>query len=239
MLPLPGTMPRASFTKQKSLWQWLCRSWKQPAMSCATVQAAGESYGKQRQWGSIGFGLASLPAGWLIDQTSLTSCFLVYGLASLPLLAITSQMRYNYKAASAVVAAAAAATPSAAAGDSNACNGQDRVAAAGQVGGSGAGQQQLSALLRQPAVLLFLWRCLLLGLGMGVMSNYEFLWLKQLGVPEALMGFAIAVSMYQQLCQHAVHCMVAIIACTLFQLQGMQGYGSHAYQRQSTASQGV
>jgi len=99
-------------------------------------------------------------------------------------------MRYNYKAASAV-AAAAAATPTSAAGDSS---GQGRAAAAGQAGGSGAGQQQLSALLRQPAVLLFLWRCLLLGLGMGVMSNYEFLWLKQLGAPEALMGFAIAVS---------------------------------------------
>jgi hypothetical protein len=55
-------------------------------------------------------------------------------------------------------------------------------------------QQQVSGLLSQPYVLLFLWRCLFLGLGMGVMSNYEFLWLKQLGAPETLMGFAIAVS---------------------------------------------
>lgn len=55
-------------------------------------------------------------------------------------------------------------------------------------------QQQLRDLLLQPAVLLFLWRCLLLGLGMGVMGNYEFLWLKLLGAPEMLMGVALAVS---------------------------------------------
>jgi hypothetical protein len=55
-------------------------------------------------------------------------------------------------------------------------------------------EESARSLLRQPAVLLFLWRCLLLGLGMGVMSNYEFLWLKQLGAPEMLLGVAIAVS---------------------------------------------
>lgn len=98
-------------------------------------------------------------------------------------------MQYNYRGAAAAVAAAA--------GSEVATNGatqqqqkQTTPAAAGQ----GGQQQQMSGLLRQPAVLLFLWRCLLLGLGMGVMANYEFLWLKQLGAPETLMGFAIAVS---------------------------------------------
>jgi hypothetical protein len=153
-------------------------------------QAAGESYGKQRQWGSIGFGLSSLPAGWLIGQTGLTSCFLVYGLASLPLIAVTSLMQYNYRGAAAAVAAAA--------GTEVATNGatqqQKQKQSTAEAGGQGMQQQQMSGLLRQPAVLLFLWRCLLLGLGMGVMANYEFLWLKQLGAPETLMGFAIAVS---------------------------------------------
>jgi hypothetical protein len=164
------------------------------------AQAAGESYGKQRQWGSIGFGLSSLPAGWLIGQTGLNSCFLVYGLVSLPLIAIISLMQYNHQGAAAAVAAAA--------GQEVSTNGlkqqqqQQQVqqrhkeqapAAATTAAAAGPGQQQLSGLLREPAVLLFLWRCLLLGLGMGVMANYEFLWLKQLGAPETLMGFAIAV----------------------------------------------
>lgn len=156
-------------------------------------EAAGESYGKQRQWGSIGFGLSSLPAGWLIGQTGLTCCFLVYGLASLPLIAVTSLMQYNYRGATAAVAAAA--------GSEIPTNGatqqkpqQKQKQSTAEAGGQGMQQQQMSGLLRQPAVLLFLWRCLLLGLGMGVMANYEFLWLKQLGAPETLMGFAIAVS---------------------------------------------
>ncbi|WIA13042.1 hypothetical protein OEZ85_006650 [Tetradesmus obliquus] len=75
-------------------------------------------YGKQRVWASIGWGAASLPAGWLISQAGIASGFLVYGLASIPL-------------------------------------------------------------------------CLLMGFGLGVMGTYEFLWLKQLGAPETLMGMAL------------------------------------------------
>lgn len=168
------------------------------------LQAAGESYGKQRQWGSIGFGLSSLPAGWLIGQTGLTSCFLVYGLASLPLIAVTSMMQYNYRGTAAAVAAAAGsevATNGATQQQQHQQQRQTTLAAAGQ---GGQQQQQMSGLLRQPAVLLFLWRCLLLGLGMGVMANYEFLWLKQLGAPETLMGFAIAVSCW--VWAEAAHC---------------------------------
>lgn len=133
---------------------------------------------------------------------------MVYGLVSLPLIAITSLMRYNYQGAAAAVAAAAEQEVS--------TNGikqqqqQQRVrqrhkeqAPAGTAATPAAavpGQQQMSGLLREPAVLLFLWRCLLLGLGMGVMANYEFLWLKQLGAPETLMGFAIAVSLLALCC---------------------------------------
>lgn len=133
----------------------------------------------------------------------------MYGLASLPLIAITSMMQYSYKSA-----AAAAVDVTAAAGRSVQHNGKQHqhrhkqkpaelapmsaAAAAAMVPARPISQQQqqqqVSGLLRQPAVLLFLWRCLFLGLGMGVMSNYEFLWLKQLGAPETLMGFAIAVS---------------------------------------------
>jgi hypothetical protein len=176
------------------------------------LQAAGESYGKQRQWGSIGFGLFSLPAGWLIGQTGLTSCFLVYGLVSLPLIAITALMRYNYSSASAAISTAATAAngntldvQTQTAADStqqqhSRRRQQQQLAAPARSTGQQEKQQQQGqeesarSLLRQPAVLLFLWRCLLLGLGMGVMSNYEFLWLKQLGAPEMLLGIAIAVS---------------------------------------------
>jgi hypothetical protein len=179
------------------------------------LQAAGESYGKQRQWGSIGFGLASLPSGWLIGQAGLTSCFLVYGLASLPLIAITSAMQYSYKSAAAAAVDVTAAAGGSVQQDSSRRQHQHRhkqepaelaptsaaAAAAAMVPAgptSQQQQQQVSGLLSQPAVLLFLWRCLFLGMGMGVMSNYEFLWLKQLGAPETLMGFAIAVSRAEQ-----------------------------------------
>lgn len=163
------------------------------------LQAAGESYGKQRQWGSIGFGLSSLPAGWLIGKTGLTSSFLVYGLVSLPLIAATSLMRYNYTAAAAAVTTAAAA-PGKSSSDLQAGHATQQRQSSHPAGSAGQREQDQEqeqsarGLLRQPDVLLFLWRCLLLGLGMGVMSNYEFLWLKQLGAPEMLLGVAIAVS---------------------------------------------
>lgn len=135
----------------------------------------------------------------------------MYGLVSLPLVAVTSLMRYNYNTQPTPTAtgangsgsssssndeiqqqtqqpgaSGAAPAVSGAAAESGAANGNSR-------NGSGSSGSQLSQLLVQPAVLVFLWRCLLLGLGLGVMSNYEFLWLKQLGAPEALMGFALAV----------------------------------------------
>eukprot|EP00879_Flechtneria_rotunda_P022677 GHRR01023949.1.p1 GENE.GHRR01023949.1~~GHRR01023949.1.p1 ORF type:complete len:444 (+),score=160.72 GHRR01023949.1:257-1588(+) len=153
-------------------------------------------YGSIRQWGSIGYGLASLPAGLLIARSGLHLAFLVYGLASLPLLHIASQMRYKYNAnemsntdskdgsgmqqhsdrqavSSAAVTAAASVEPQQ---------------------GATAASASVKSMLSQPVVLAFLWKCLLMGFGMGIMSTYEFLWLKQLGAPETLMGMAIAVS---------------------------------------------
>jgi hypothetical protein len=58
---------------------------------------------------------------------------------------------------------------------------------------SSGSSMQLRQLLLQAPVALFLWRCMLLGVGMGVMGNFEFMWLKQLGAPEVLMGVAIMV----------------------------------------------
>ena len=58
-------------------------------------------------------------------------------------------------------------------------------------------QQQpagLMQLLADPSVLVFLWRCVVMGFGLGVLGTYEFLYLKQLGAPETLIGMALLVS---------------------------------------------
>ncbi|WIA33190.1 hypothetical protein OEZ86_006337 [Tetradesmus obliquus] len=141
-------------------------------------------YGKQRVWASIGWGAASLPAGWLISQAGIASGFLVYGLASIPLVCVATQLRYNYGSSSA--AAAVPANNQQQQAPVSAPLGVESCAAAGQQPAIGMRQ-----LLQQPAVLAFLWQCLLMGFGLGVMGTYEFLWLKQLGAPETLMGMAL------------------------------------------------
>lgn len=133
----------------------------------------------------------------------------MYGLISLPLIAATSLMQYNYASASAAVTEATAAAAAAATASVHDIGAgldatqlqqpkqrrqQRHSAPAASARQPQPQEQSARSLLRQPAVLLLLWRCLLLGIGMGTMSNYEFLWLKQLGAPETLMGFAIAVS---------------------------------------------
>lgn len=143
-------------------------------------------YGKQRVWASIGWGAASLPAGWLISQAGIASGFLVYGLASIPLVCVATQLRYNYGSSSAATAVPA-----------NNQQQQGPVSAPSAAEGCTAVGQQpavgMRQLLQQPAVLSFLWQCLLMGFGLGVMGTYEFLWLKQLGAPETLMGMALLV----------------------------------------------
>jgi hypothetical protein len=107
--------------------------------------------------------------------------------------AVATQLRYNYSSSAA--AAAAVVDPpakqqqqqefvchSAPAGAGSEANLQQ------QQGGVG-----MLQLLQQPAVVSFLWKCLLMGFGLGVMGTYEFLWLKQLGAPETLMGMALLV----------------------------------------------
>lgn len=156
-------------------------------------------YGKQRQWASIGWGLASLPAGYLISQAGLTSGFLVYSLASLPLMYVGSQLKYNYQGSSAAATSAPASSakqqeqqhslaaelaPAAAA---------DAQPSAAVVSATADAGPSVKELLLQPAVMAFLWKCLLMGFGLGVMSTYEFLFLKHLGAPETLMGMALLV----------------------------------------------
>jgi hypothetical protein len=151
------------------------------------VQAG--DYGKQRVWASIGWGAASLPAGWLISQTGIASGFAVYGLASIPLLYVASQLRYNYSSTAAGVAPTQPVPLDAAAA------GAAHAAGAGAAAKQQQQQQQVGMrqMLQQPAVVSFLWQCLLMGFGLGVMGTYEFLWLKQLGAPETLMGMALLV----------------------------------------------
>jgi hypothetical protein len=149
------------------------------------VLQAGD-YGKQRVWASIGWGAASLPAGWLISQAGIASGFMVYGLASIPLVYVGTQLRYNYASAAAAAAVPAKQQQHGSAGKVQAAAGQQQ-----QQQQAGVGMRQL---LQQPVVLSFLWKCLLMGFGIGVMGTYEFLWLKQLGAPETLMGMALLVS---------------------------------------------
>ncbi|KAF6260687.1 major facilitator superfamily domain-containing protein [Scenedesmus sp. NREL 46B-D3] len=151
-------------------------------------------YGKQRVWASIGWGAASLPAGLLISQAGIASGFMVFGLASIPLVCVASQLRYNYSSATAATASAPAPA------EQQQHQAALQAPAGAEVHAAGAAdaqqeqeQRQLSMrqLLQQPAVLSFLWKCLLMGFGLGVMGTYEFLWLKQLGAPETLMGMAL------------------------------------------------
>jgi hypothetical protein len=188
-----------------------------PGPMCLPLLCAGcvqlTDYGKQRQWASIGYGLASLPAGWLISSAGLTSAFMVYGLASLPLLLVGSQMTYNYRQSPATSTISSSESLKQQQQQQQISSSRleqpllDREASAGAaVASADAGAvlaveaelPSLRQLLVQPRVLVFLWRCLLMGFAMGVMVNYEFLWLKQLGAPETLMGLAIAVSGPQQ-----------------------------------------
>jgi hypothetical protein len=154
------------------------------ANACIVKLQAGD-YGKQRVWASIGWGAASLPAGWLISQTGIASGFAVYGLASIPLLYVASQLRYNYSSSAAAAPAQQAPLDAAAGAATQAAGAADKQQQQQQVG--------MRELLQQPAVLSFLWQCLLMGFGLGVMGTYEFLWLKQLGAPETLMGMALLV----------------------------------------------
>eukprot|EP00882_Tetradesmus_deserticola_P027502 GHRQ01030470.1.p1 GENE.GHRQ01030470.1~~GHRQ01030470.1.p1 ORF type:complete len:202 (+),score=79.83 GHRQ01030470.1:90-695(+) len=158
---------------------------------CATQCTQAGDYGKQRVWASIGWGAASLPAGWLISQAGIASGFVVFGLASVPLVFVASQLRYNYSSGAAAAPASVEQQQQQQAAVS-APAGADMPTA----GPADAQQQQqigMRQLLQQPAVLAFLWQCLLMGFGLGVMGTYEFLWLKQLGAPETLMGMALLV----------------------------------------------
>lgn len=144
-------------------------------------------YGKQRLWSSIGWGACSLLAGWLITNFGVDAAFIAYGLLSAPLVVVGCYMRYNYskhESPQAHMNGSVAAT--------------DAIPAAGQhdskdhsIGSSSS--SSIQAMLLKPDVMLFLWRCLLMGFGLGVIVTYEFLYLKQLGAPETLMGVALLV----------------------------------------------
>eukprot|EP00878_Enallax_costatus_P010616 GHUV01011091.1.p1 GENE.GHUV01011091.1~~GHUV01011091.1.p1 ORF type:complete len:393 (+),score=122.87 GHUV01011091.1:490-1668(+) len=157
-------------------------------------------YGKQRQWGSIGFGLLSIPAGFIIQHTGITSAFLIYGVASVPLIYIGSKLAYKYPSADSISSSdqqsedtepAKAPTANTAGVLEPLLDESTDVLAAVAVRASAPSSAQ--ELLMQPAVLLFLWRCLLAGFGFGVMGSYTFLYLKGLGAPETLMGLALMV----------------------------------------------
>lgn len=176
-----------------------------PSPSPSTCRLQLSDYGKQRQWASIGYGLLSPVSGWLISKVGLDSAFLLYGLASLPLIAVGTQMRYKYAASSSSKPLAGGITAGAQQQQQSAVSSLEAplldaappstaAAPAPAVTSEAApAQVSLQQLVLQPRVGVFLWRCLLMGFSMGVMANYEFLWLKQLGAPETLMGLAIAV----------------------------------------------
>lgn len=54
--------------------------------------------------------------------------------------------------------------------------------------------QHVLRMVLNPRVLVFLWQCSLMGFAVGVIGTYEFLYLKELGGPETMIGWALLVS---------------------------------------------
>ncbi|KAF8067343.1 MFSD6 [Scenedesmus sp. PABB004] len=140
-------------------------------------------YGAVRKWASIGWGLAALPAGWLVQHAGLSAAFVPYAACSLPLLAVGASLRYSYSPPAPqpqpqpppgrALAAARAAAPAA------------------RRGAAEPSAPGLRGLLAEPRVAVFLWFAGLSGFAMGHMATCNFIWLKELGAPETLMGLAL------------------------------------------------
>ncbi len=163
-------------------------------------------YGRQRLWASLGWCMCSLPASWLAARFGADSAFVAFALLSLPLLVVCMSMRYRYSSSTAgkgkVPSKQQQQTqtqqPKAANGsmEQQQCHTQQGYSDSNtpEVAVSAVQSQPgMQRLLLQPAMLLFLWRCALLGFGVGILGTYEFLYLKQLGAPESLIGMALLV----------------------------------------------
>jgi hypothetical protein len=62
---------------------------------CTYIPQDGD-FGKQRTWGSIGFGAFALIAGWVMTQFGSGTSFAIFGIMSIPMAGIGLKLRYNY-----------------------------------------------------------------------------------------------------------------------------------------------
>jgi MFS transporter, PPP family, 3-phenylpropionic acid transporter len=137
-----------------------------PLVDNSVIEQLGprrEEYGKQRVWGSVGWGLAGLISGWLVQKYGLQIMF--YTCAGLLSCSLPAAGRFPVSRA------------------------------------------PLGIKLDRSAIKLFLTRRWLLflgvfwsiGAGMFMVGNYFFIYLKDLGAPEPLMGISLTIAMVSEI----------------------------------------
>jgi len=117
-----------------------------------------ELYGRQRVWGSIGWGVSAAVAGVLIDRFGQGVSFYVYVFFFIILALIATKLG---------------------------------------VSGGAIGQpfwQGMRALAGNRALVIFLITVLFTSIGSGIVNNYVFIYLKDLGATGALMGISLTVA---------------------------------------------
>ena len=154
-------------------------------------------WGKTRVWGAIGWGSIAIVCGLLYDETTVQLMWALYPVSMTACLVVVARMPTATPAPHAHAEAASDAS-------------RDTEAGVGGVEGGGAPRgasktavadaesltslQRLRVLLSQRAVVLFLVVVTTMGMLMGVISNFLFVWLEDLGSPNWLVGATLTVT---------------------------------------------
>ncbi|GBF88827.1 hypothetical protein Rsub_01728 [Raphidocelis subcapitata] len=157
----------------------------------------GPTYGDQRVWASVGWGVAGVAGGAAIRKWGLAAApFWGFGALSVLLALTGAAMRYDYSSGRDGDESLQQDDGGGGGGEGQpllaraAGGGADAAAAEAGAGAGGSGGGMRSLLLR-PDVAVFLFEATMLGFGMGVCQGFEFLYLRQLGGGEALMGLCL------------------------------------------------
>lgn len=135
------------------------------ALALRVTDATNTGYGSVRVWGSFGWAVIVLSTGWLNQQTSIQSGFVVFGFAAVIAAVLLTQVR-----------AGASAAP-------------------GAAGAPRSGFGEVARLiLHSPALLGFSLMLIIIGVANLGIVQFENLYLDQLGAEESLIGVASMVS---------------------------------------------
>lgn len=146
-------------------------------------------YGRYRVFGAVGWGVAALALGPLIDKLGVESIFYAYGVSSIVFIGLVTLLPFRSRRSN---AEQLSINPSAK-GDSSdehkeASDHEPLVQSPELRGG------YLSQLLSQKYTLLFFFMVICMGLGKGVIDCFLFLFLQDMGGPGLLMGLSLAVT---------------------------------------------